>query len=303
MKNNRILILGYSSIAKRKVIPAIKKIGNLEFEICSKSSNRKNCGEKKWHKDYDSALKSSKSNIAYISLPNSMHYKWAKRALTLGYHVIIDKPATIKFSETLNLIKLAKIKKRLLAEAIVYNYHNQITSAIKYIGGYRSIKKVYANFKIPMPKKNNIRKIKKLKSYCFYDMNPYAASIPRIFYKKNPKKIYILNKKDYFNNFSLLMKFSNGIFVGDFAYGPEYNNTLTLFSKNKIIQLNKIFSPPNNINTILYLNFKNKLKKIKLKKDDSFFNFLKIVLKKIKNKDYEEFLKIMRFDSEIKRKF
>ena len=54
---------------------------------------------------------------------------------------------------------------------------------------------------------------------------------------------------------------------------------------------------------ILYLNFKNKLKKIKLKKDDAFFNFLKIVLKKIKNKDYEEFLKIMRFDSEIKRKF
>ena len=49
-----------------------------------------------------------------------------KKALLLGYHVIIDKPICNKLSETKKLIKIAKTNRKLLSEATFYNYHNQI---------------------------------------------------------------------------------------------------------------------------------------------------------------------------------
>ena len=61
--------------------------------------------------NYEVALSSSSANIVYISLPNSLHFNWAKKALLAGYHVIIDKPLAYKLSETRKLIKLAKKKK------------------------------------------------------------------------------------------------------------------------------------------------------------------------------------------------
>ena len=42
----KILILGASKIARRKIIPTIKKIKNIEFDLASKSANKK-FGEKK----------------------------------------------------------------------------------------------------------------------------------------------------------------------------------------------------------------------------------------------------------------
>ena len=50
----------------------------------------------------------SDANIVYISLPNSLHFYWAKKALLHGYHVIIDKPMCVNKSEANILINIAK---------------------------------------------------------------------------------------------------------------------------------------------------------------------------------------------------
>ena len=48
----KILILGYSDLVQRKVIPAIKKFKNIKFDIASLSKNEKNVGHEKWYKSY-----------------------------------------------------------------------------------------------------------------------------------------------------------------------------------------------------------------------------------------------------------
>ena len=50
------------------------------------------------------ALNSSKANIVYISLPNSLHYYWAKKSLEKGYHVIVDKQLPENSKQANNLI-------------------------------------------------------------------------------------------------------------------------------------------------------------------------------------------------------
>ena len=72
--------------------------------------------------------------------------------------------------ESKRLIKIAKMKKRLLAEALVYSYHGQIAQGLKLVGGLKSIDRIHANFNIPMPDKNSIRSIKKLDIKRVYDL-------------------------------------------------------------------------------------------------------------------------------------
>ena len=110
MKKIQLLILGYSSFVKRRVLPAIKKIQKIEYFICSKS-NKINLKEKILFNDYDQALAKSKPDIVYISLINSLHFKYAKKALEKGLNVIVDKPITTSLQETKILLKLAQKKK------------------------------------------------------------------------------------------------------------------------------------------------------------------------------------------------
>ena len=299
----KVLILGYSSIVKRRILPAIIKTKNIKFEICSVSSKKQHIGESNWYRNYNQALKQSKADIVYISLPNSEHFKWAKKALIKGFHVVIDKPATINLKEAKRLIKIAKMKKRLLAEALVYSYHGQVIQGLKLVGGLKLIDRIHANFNIPTPNKNSIRSIKKLKSYCIYDMLPYAASIIRIFCKGKLIKIGISSKKYFHKKFSFILEFSNMLYTGHFCYGGEYQNNLTLFSKKKVIKLNRVFAPPPNERLNLEISSKNKSYTIKTQKDDTFYNFFRTIFSHIKSKRYSVFLKKLEQDSRIREMF
>src|SRR5690349_18446294 len=92
----RLLILGYSSIAERRVIPAAAKVDAIdESSIVSKSRPRPD----KWPKagrffdDYAAALRDSDADLVYLSLPNAMHDHWVMAALEADKHVVVDKPA------------------------------------------------------------------------------------------------------------------------------------------------------------------------------------------------------------------
>ena len=107
-----ILILGYSNLFRRRILNVLEK-DNIKFSIASKSSIQKEKKVYKWYRNYSQALNESNANLVYISLPNSLHYYWAKKALEKGYHVVVDKPLSKNYLEAKKLIKLAKIKKKI----------------------------------------------------------------------------------------------------------------------------------------------------------------------------------------------
>ena len=129
-----ILIIGYSSIARRKIIPALIEMGISEIDLASLSSNKKDViGVEKlneFYRDYDIALKETKSNLVYISLVNSLHSEWALKSLSMGKHVVVDKPAFLTLKTTKSLLALAKKKRLLLAEATVFCYHEAFKKSL-----------------------------------------------------------------------------------------------------------------------------------------------------------------------------
>ena len=304
----KILILGYSNLCRRKIIPVLKKkFSNVKFSICSRSQKKKNIGAYDWFRDYKVALKKSKTDVVYISLINSLHYYWAKKFLENNYHVIIDKPATLNFKQAKNLVKLARKKKRLLSEAVVFHYHHQINKAIKEINSLKNLTHVHARFVIPKFPKKNFHNFKKYGGGCLLDMGPYAAAVFRIFISKNIKKVTFLssfkeNQNGVNENFDVKIVVGKKSFSGYFSHNGEYENTLTLFTKRKSVTINRVFSPPNDVDLTLQVNEGNISKEKKLKRDDTFFNYFKKISTLLKAKKFGNSYKDLLKDSFFREK-
>ena len=296
----KILFLGNSSFLQRRILPAVKKIEKLEILICSKSS-KINKEKKVYYNNYYKAL-SSKPDIVYVSLTNNLHFKMAKSALKKNCNVIVDKPITQNLIEAKKLIKIAKKKKLLLAEATVFNYHKAFKEVIKIIGNSRNIIHIQSNFNIPIIK--NISQLRQTNGDNLMDMSPYAAAIIRLFFKK---KFKISIRKTFYNNTKLVKNFyifcdsQKLTYFGNFGNEREYLSEVKFFSKKKIISINhQAFALPANKKILLTVKENNKLIKINTLKDDAIKNFMNDVLKSIRNKKYENYYNNIFFDASIR---
>ncbi len=300
----KILLLGYSKIAKKRVLNYFKKKEYI-ISIASLSYKKKIKNISEQFNSYDVALKKSKANIVYISLPNSLHYKWAYKALELGYHVIVDKPLCDTPNELNKLINLSYQNKKLLCEATYFNYHDQFNKLIKTIGHLNNINKVKCVFTIPMPHKDSLLRSNSFKGGVLMDMGPYASSIARIFFNERilSKQISMQrNEKKLITSIKFLIKYKNKSYYGNFKFGGKYKNNLTVYYKSNSIAVNRVFSPPSDQNLELINKFKKSISTIKIKKDDCFANFFSDVTTKIKNKDYYFFIDQMKFDNFFRNK-
>lgn len=294
----KILLIGYSSLSRQKIIKTFLK-NKISFSIASKTTHSKIYGAYAQFKNYDEGLKKSGADVVYISLPNSLHYYWALKSLRAGFHVVVDKPICEKTNELKKLITLAKKKKKLLAEAIFFNYHKQIKSTKIQINNLENIKNIHANFIIPYPNKSSILISKKLAGGALMDMGPYAAAIPRVFsFKKIISKKVIIVKNDFklITQFNLLCEYKKMTYSACFKFGGEYHNELFLHTENKSIKLERIFSPPNDQKLSLFIKKNGVTKIIKIKEDNSFENFFVEVLNKIHNKDFFYYISQMKAD-------
>src|SRR5215475_9243591 len=124
----RLLILGFSSIAERRVIPAANAVAAIgEIAIASRSRKPPASWPKQggFFTDYERALRESGADIVYVSLPNAMHEAWTFASLAAGKHVVVDKPAMIASDAAERAVTDARGRKRLLAEATVFGHHPQ----------------------------------------------------------------------------------------------------------------------------------------------------------------------------------
>jgi len=300
----KILILGYSNIVKKRVLSVLKE-KKIKIFIASKSYKKKILGIKGQFQSYEQALKKCKPNIVYISLPNSKHYKWAKKSLNCKYNTIVDKPITSNMKQLDELIKLSKKNKRLLVESTFFNYHIQIKKIVRMYKN-DTYKKINAKFVIPKPDKKSILMSKKLQGGVLMDMGPYISSIPRLFNLKEliKKRITLKKNKDkLIMSIKFLMSFKEGDYNGFFKFGGKYKNQIIITNKKTKSFITRVFSPPYDENLILKSISKKKEKMIKFKKDNSFRNFFVEVLKIIKEKKFNFYYKRMRHDSVFRTNF
>lgn len=304
MSKIKLLILGYSSFARRRLLPSIKKNKKIKYYICSKSQ-KINPKTRILFNDYNQALSLVSPDIVYISLINSLHFMYAKISLKKGFNVIVDKPITTSLRETKELLKIAKRKNLLLSEATLFNYHRVFDKIIQLCDGKKNILHIQSNLNHPLVKGPKI--LIKNKGDCEMDMAPYVASIIRLFTSNKIKELKIY--REYFKrtkavkNFFIMTKLKDCTYFGNFGVNREYMNQMSFFTKDKIItSTGRLLALPRNKNLYISLKEKDKIKKIKIKKDDCIQNFFKKILYALKNKNFEIFYRKLINDAIIRDK-
>ena len=286
-----ILVLGCSGVFLRRVLPALNKCSNIEMiHVASKNKSFSDIDLNSsakiglWFDDYVTAINSSPAELVYISLPNSLHFKWTKRALNAGLHVVVEKPATMELSDARYLVDLSVKKGLCLAEATVWQYHPNVKRTKELISrSSDQLINVNATFTVPHFDANNFRNFSKFGGGAFNDMSAYAASIARVLFDENPSgvsgKILAFDKSGEIDT-----KFEVRIKVGEykvvkglFGFGLGYKNKLVISGNDFEYDLSRVFSPPSDIG----INLKTIISKSstdKLSQGDSYTNFFESVL-------------------------
>ena len=283
-----ILILGCSSVFLRRVLPALnccQEIKKINIASKSKSSSllKDKIGKKlgKWFDNYEAAIRSSRSNLIYISLPNHLHFFWVKKSLESGMNVIVEKPASLNLKDSEYLIKLSQKKNLCLAESIVWPFHPAINSSKNYLklNDHKSVL-VNAKFTVPDFEDHNFRNSPVYGGGAFNDLSAYAVSIGRVLFEELPLSIHgdliaFDNLKGIDKKFSVSMEFSKNRKVeGIFGFGFDYKNSLQINGDNVSLLVDRVFSPPSDkeIDFKIVLNNKVTYKHLKADIYANFFN-------------------------------
>jgi dTDP-3,4-didehydro-2,6-dideoxy-alpha-D-glucose 3-reductase len=305
----RLLILGYSSIAERRVIPAAAKVAAIdEISVASKSRPQPNGWPKagRFFSDYETALRESVSDIVYLSLPNAMHEHWVLAALAAGKHVIVDKPAMIVPEASERAVNEARRTRRLLGEATVFGYHPHFEALAGFVAENGPLTHVDAQFIIPPLPIANFRNHRELGGGCLLDMGPYAAALMRILGGGRPSSITALAggrhpETGVDMGFSVQARLSNGgIFSGHFSFEGEYQNRLLVVARSGSVIIERVFSPPADHQIEWRRRVRNAESVVTFEAADTFARFLETAARAIASSDHEPLHRDMLADAECR---
>ena len=294
-----ILVLVCSEVFLRRVLPALYVCsGFTKIHIASKNKSIANIDIRyhdklgKWFDSYSNGINSLCSNFVYISLPNHLHFFWGKRSLLAGLNIIIEKPATLQFSETMQLIQLSKHKELFIAESVVWPFHPNIEILKNNLKLFQNNPtQINASFTVPSFKSDNFRNYKRYGGGAFNDMSAYAVSIGRVLFCQKPisiicKKLSYSESEEIDTGFELEMDYGGGkFFKGKFGFDLEYKNNLEIFGSNFNFELSRVFSPPPD--TEVNLTYKlNEVQSNERTKGDVYYNFFNLILTSYDSKDW-----------------
>jgi len=297
----KVLLLGYSSIARRRIIPALKRLPNVSpiIEVCSQDLSKRfyvphDEALRFVFSSYEDAVTASDADLVYISTHNHLHYKLAKLSLESHKHVICDKPCTCTAVQSFTLLDIAAAYGKGISEATVYLYHTQL-SRLKSFFETRNENAIYvhAEFTIPCLSDDNFRYMKRLGGGAILDMGVYAMTIGKLFFDANPvaTRCFVSSHATYDveTSFCIIQDFAQGrLFTGMFGFDMAYSNKVEFDTGITKGRLERVFSSEPKSSGILQLNTGSNVQEspVDLGSCDAFEAYLKQILHEFARGDY-----------------
>jgi predicted dehydrogenase len=308
-----ILILGFSNIVKRRVLPALLGIDSVaRIDLASRHGVDKEQIPAGWegsiYSDYDSALKDSKAQLVYISLINSLHEQWAESALLANKHVVVDKPALLSLAATQRLSAIANDRGVCLAEATVFNYHRQFDTIRGLLDESCCFSRVIAAFSFPPFPSGDFRNYPELGGGALLDLGPYAAATSRLFFSEAPNNITChVNTRHSETNvetaFSILADYpGGGSYTGHFGFDTEYINRLTAFGPGISVTLDRAYTTPPELENRIEIMQANKPVSVDAPACDAFWVFFEYAISSIANHNWRDLTNAMLQDATFRER-
>ena len=133
-------IIGLGNIAQ-KFSEAFQETSNAKLlAIASKDIDKLDKFKQKFSigkdfvfQNYEELIHCKDVDIVYIALPNSLHHFWVIESIKNNKNVLVEKPATINFSEISDINNILLNKNLFFGEAYMYRHLPQIKKLIEII--------------------------------------------------------------------------------------------------------------------------------------------------------------------------
>ncbi len=297
-------IIGCSLIAKKSTIPAIitnknsivEMIGSRSITKAEKFAKEFDCNK---FGNYEDVLKNKNIDAVYISLPISIHEKWAIKAAKAGKHILCEKSLTLSYASAKKIVKECKNNNVKIRENFVFKFHPQHKKILDIItknkiGTVHSFSAKYGFNSLFSNK--NFRFNKKLGGGALNDIGCYLISACSHVFKDLPTSVFCnleINKKfniDYRG--SILLTFSkNRTALVSFSYDDYFQSTYDIWGTRGLIRTERAFNVSKNMKNSIYLNQNDKIKKILISPANQFQLAIEDFCSKIKHNSNNNFEK------------
>ena len=173
--------IGAGVVATKALAPAVRSARNAKlYAVASRDITRAlNLSPSCVYDNYDELINDPKVEAIYISLPNNVHASIASRALIAGKAVLCEKPLTMNYQESEELVRVAKASNSLLVEAIWFRWHPRLIKACQQIkaGVIGEITQIDAAFTYVNNNKGNYRFDPALGGGALLDLGPYPLHL------------------------------------------------------------------------------------------------------------------------------
>ena len=319
----RIGLICPSEIAFRRFMPALQKHDDIRYvgvAIASKeewfgnndtsdedfqpikdsemqkAKNFQNPYRGKIFESYTSMITSDEIDAVYLPLPPELHYKWAAKALNNNKHAFIEKPSTVSYEQTRELVELARAKNLALHENYMFIYHSQIKTIRDVILSHEigDVRLTRIDFGFPERGiKNDFRYIKALGGGALLDCGGYTLKLANYILGGDAQIISanVGYKEGYDVDIygAATLKDSNGhiIQVG-FGMDNDYRCTIDVWGSKGTLRSKRILTAPVGFETEYEISRNGVVETFKMDADDTFYKSIAFFENCIKDKDVRE---------------
>ncbi|MYD70512.1 MAG: Gfo/Idh/MocA family oxidoreductase [Acidobacteria bacterium] len=312
-----LLFLGYSSIVRRRVLPAARSLAAIRHISVASRSQGQDGAEGRvdhdgavnhWYADYADALDTAAADLVYVSGTNAVHGEWVMSALRHGCHVIVDKPAFPDLASAEAAVRLAREKNRGLAEATVFLFHPQAAALRALVDPAESAAtRVTATFSFPPLPPDDFRYRADCGGGSLNDLGPYAAATNRLLFGRAPDGVHCMvltrdasRDPGVDTSFSILMTHTDGgSLAGHFGFVTAYQNRLAVVTDLRTIDADRLFTTPPDLACALRVREGYDDRAVPVARGDAFALFLEAFIDAIGRRDFEAFERALLEDAAL----
>ena len=315
----KIGILGTSEIALRRFLPALSKCKSFTYVgVATRDINNEkakvfqNMFGGKIYDGYEALINDSKIEAVYVPLPPALHYEWGKKVLESGKHLLLEKPSTTNYEDTVKLINLAKEKNLAVHENYMFIFHNQLESILEIVnkGTIGDVRLYRIAFGFPRRAVGDFRYIKELGGGSLLDAGGYTIKLASILLGKSAKittsHLNYTNEYDVDLYGTVTMINDNGL-TAQLSFGMDnsYKCELEIWGSLGCFKTNRILTAPVDFKPSAEVIIGNEIKEIILPSDDTFFKSINyfyecIINNKTREKNYKEITKQANFIQKVR---
>ena len=319
----KVLVVGYSDIARRRVLPALEGMGLDGIDIATNRGARrgiradgdvatdlqeemKSRGLKtpiRVFSGYEEGITRSDADLCYISTVNSAHVSQARIALESGKHTVVDKPITVSRGEAESLVELSRERGVMLSESVVYPHHARASGTLAKLSKMNlRPRHVTAVFCFPPLPEHNFRYSEALGGGAPADLGAYAVTPGRWIFRSRPESMagWITERRGSMAvGFRLAALYPGGrSFSGYYSMDAEYQNEIRIAGRDFSLHLDRFFTTPANRETTVRIRRRNREDEWRFPPDDAFASYLNrirtIIAGAMPNQEREENMELER---------